>query len=277
MTARSPEARAPRGGSSAARLQNASESGSKAAAIPPSSREYELPGVHTCAAKVPAPADWQGAQRACDRVARENARNIGEGYSPIIGNDCLATSKGVWAIHIASGKQSVEPGLSPGVEIAVTNGKWQLIHEGTSGRQSGPNQEFHAQAMGAGGMTQSVSIRLASDYDGDGEVEVLAVIDTMTHVGTVSREAQLFAHKGGRVVALKSSGAIMDLDDVDCDGLLDLKVAGPCDCVSDGLILPPASCSLLWQVEHAIRGGHFSVDDEIAKKHAVQCPAPEGH
>jgi hypothetical protein len=122
----------------------------------------------------------------------------------------------------------------------------------------------------------SVQLQALSDYDGDGEPELLRTVYRKAHEGDAESVALVMTYHAGRIqeYAPSRAASIVSVEDVDGDGLLDLLGPGPYRSVStQSDIGTEVSVAPSLFVHHAERDGSFSMVSPASLAYtARQCP-----
>lgn len=122
-----------------------------------------------------------------------------------------------------------------------------------------------------------ISLAVLSDYDGDGEPELLRTTDVRMHEGTPRHGSQVMAYKNKALApyAKAPTDLVWRAADVDDDGRVDLITSGPYEKVvmknvfgADLRVAPRVF------VQHSIKDGSFSATDDAAKAFTkLACPS----
>jgi hypothetical protein len=189
---------------------------------------------------------------------------------------CATTDSGVtWGYRLATASAALPKGSSN--EGYNCSSKWriELVRENRAGERTVVRGgELSWDAVHYDDET-SVELRVLSDYDADGEPELLRTRYRRMHEGAPEWDKRVLTYRAGRVEEYAPSrGVPFDaVEDVDGDGLLDLKSAGPYRTIStqtdigaNALIAPPLF------VHHAQRDGSFATSTPASRAYTErQC------
>jgi len=123
-----------------------------------------------------------------------------------------------------------------------------------------------------------IALLALTDYDGDGEIEILRVHDALQREGSLEHEATVLTFKNGTVTAYPPAAKlkIEGHEDVDGDGREDLlsrgpyEKVGPNDAFGNGWSIVSALFAY-----HASPDGSFALGDDASMAYTRRhCPAP---
>lgn len=181
---------------------------------------------------------------------------------------CAMTPGGAWAIELRE-LHVVE--TDAGTPSCV--GTWQLVFSYGDGTETriAPGEEAYPWLQDLASASVPGAL-IASDLDGDGAPEALVRVHRADTTASDSNWFVWTTH-GGNVVSFSPVAdiAIIDVEDVDHDGRLDLITSGPyvarIDDTPEGEITGPALLA------HTIGDGTFAFDDALARTFARRrCP-----
>lgn len=160
----------------------------------------------------------------------------------------------------------------------VTTSEYKLVRVDSGGRTTVAkgNQTLH----NFGGNPESVELQVLSDYDKDGEAEILKTFVRNDADGNERPERSLLTYKSGTIAPYAPAKAIVidSAEDIDHDGLVDLVTKGPYASFiamhgTEKLPLGPAIFA--W---HALADGKFSMNDKEAQAFTrSKCPSKQEH
>lgn len=180
---------------------------------------------------------------------------------------CLPTPRGAWVVAL----DSLTPS-DPDAGDVHLDGVWSVQRVDASGAVARARRETS--------WTDYNMLRVehasAFDYDGDGEAEIVLYTNESAHESADSPHGEVLTFRDGAVVAYAPAAGIEPTEarDVDQDGRPDLLTVKPYDGEGDdspsGFTYNMSGPQL---VAHAVAGGQFSRDDDVAKRAArAVCP-----
>lgn len=176
---------------------------------------------------------------------------------------CLETKGGSWAVVL----ESITPPPPTTEELSFSEG-FKGVYAIVYRDPAGPTIKTTKEVMWNHYIHPEISGFALFDFDGDGSPEAWVHEYTSVHEGEDEAKGVVYTKNNGQVVQLPGAMGwnVSAMQDMDGDGRPDLKVI-KYEGVAEGYAFP-FRVEGLPLIAHSLAGGKFSLDDEVAKKHA---------